>query len=140
MQALIHPCAIGDAKPLPVKSPLDAKCYTLLDTHIHKPSAGDMEGKRELNGHLFGRSGDFDILGWSWLGDLTFDLTFCQYRRVAMSRRPHRIADTDSHHRNLRRCSPSLKMPHERHHPDLSGWSTSTTMTGLEIPCVRTRT
>ena len=44
VQALIHPCAIGDVLPDASQVAQDDSAHTLIDTHIHKPSAGDMEG------------------------------------------------------------------------------------------------
>ncbi len=43
VQALIHPCAIGDALSDAGQVAQDDSAHTLIDTHIHKPSAGDLE-------------------------------------------------------------------------------------------------
>ena len=58
VQALIHPFAIGDVLSDAGQVSQDDKSYTLIGTHIHKPSAGDMEGMRDLSGFF---SGDLAI-------------------------------------------------------------------------------
>ena len=103
VQALIHPCAIGNVLSDASQVAQDDGAYTLIDTHIHKPSAGDMEGMRDLSGFF---SGDLAIasrhLGMvlaGWL-DLCSDLlpvSACGLKVLV-----HR-SDTESHHRNLRR-------------------------------------
>ena len=50
VQALIHPFAIGDMLSDAGQVSQNDKSYTLIDTHIHKPSAGNMEGMRDLSG------------------------------------------------------------------------------------------
>ena len=58
VQALIHPCAISDVLSDAGQVSQDDSAHTLIGTHIHKPSAGDMEGMRDLSGFF---SGDLAI-------------------------------------------------------------------------------
>ncbi len=54
VQTLIHPFAIGDARSDAGEVSQNDKSYTLIGTHIYKPSAGDMEGMCDLSGFFSG--------------------------------------------------------------------------------------
>ena len=58
VQALIHPFAIGDVLSDACQVAQNDGAYTLIGTHIHKPSAGNMKGMRDLSGFF---SGDLAI-------------------------------------------------------------------------------
>ena len=137
MQALIHPCAIGDALSDAGEVSQNDKSYTLIDTHIHKPSAGDMEGMRDLSGFF---SGDLAIasrhLGMVLAGrfDLCSDLlpvSACGLEQASTDQIPRAITEI---------CGNEPVFAYVHTNSGLSGLIRNIHFdhqAGLEIPCVR---
>ena len=115
----------------------DDKSYTLIGTHIHKPSAGDMEGMRDLSGFF---SGDLAIasrhLGMVLAGrfDLCSDLlpvSACGLEQASTDQIPRAITEI---------CGNEPVFAYVHTNGGLSGLIRNIHFdhqTGLEIPCVR---
>jgi hypothetical protein len=137
VQALIHPFAIGDVLSDASQVAQDDSAHTLFDTHIHKPSAGDMEGMRDLSGFF---SGDLAIasrhLGMVLAGrfDLCSDLlpvSACGLEQASTDQIPRAITEI---------CGNEPVFAYIYTNGGLSGLIRNIHFdhqTGLEVPCVR---
>ena len=137
VQTLIHPCAIGDARSDAGQVSQNDKSHTLIGTHIHKPSAGDMEGMRDLSGFF---SGDLAIAsrhlgmvlaGWLDLCSDLLPISACGLKFTSTDQIPRAITEICGDepvfayiytNGGLSRLLNNIHFDHQ---------------TGLEIPCVR---